>query len=161
MKNLSFINGEKTKLHRNLPFQNKGKCYPWAFALIDSEERSPTYQMVEKTKKFFIGPEGEKRIQANNKRASDVMQAFSKNNFTLMAKTINEAANSLEELGIVTDKAKNICNQTKDLGVPAIKVTGSGGGGCLLALLEPFKQQEQFDKLLTCFGSKKVFRIFL
>ena len=143
----------------SLPLHNKK--FRWPFVIIDTGERTPTYLMVEKTKKYFTGDSGKKRIAQTNQMACDIIDSFNENNLEKMAKTINTAAHSLEEIGIVTEHAKEISSQARNLGIPAIKVTGSGGGGCLLALLDPLKSKEQHENLTQLLGKNKVFQIYL
>lgn len=139
------------------PVRVNSKTYPWPFVLIDTTERMPTYLMVEKTSRYFRGSEGKKRIELFNKFSDMASDSFKSGNIRMMSEAMNRTANLLEELGVATELSCRMSSMIRKVGAYAVKITGSGGGGCLLALLDPNRSEEQYQSLVDLFGENRIF----
>ena len=129
----------------------------WPFVLIDTGERMPTYLMVEKTSGKFRGSEGHERLQRFDELAFLAGDSLAQSDFLQMKKVFNKADKLLKEIGVVTERAYKVSEEILKIGVLGVKITGSGGGGCLLALLDPEKSLQQLEKLQLLFGQQRVF----
>lgn len=87
----------------------------------------------------------------------DVYQALSDNNYKLLGKIMSENQNLLETIGVSNDKLHSmidIANKTSY----GSKLTGAGGGGCIISLTDANKIEETIDNLkgmgYDCFSTK-------
>lgn len=134
------------------------KFFP--FVLVDTGERKETFVMVEKTRRVFSSKEGGALLARFKKLSESLIQSLGLGDLREVSFIISEAGKLLKELGVVTQKADEVTKEILGLGALAVKVTGSGGGGCLLALLDPNKREEQYCSLVKHFGENKVFRAY-
>lgn len=129
-----------------LPQQLKSAAAPkWSFALIDSGLRAPTMGMIHVAAPYFSGVLGEKRVQVFDDLAGQVIAGLQKGAWQDVAAAMNEAQISLAATGVVNETLADIVARARAAeaaGVAAAKVTGAGGGGCVLCLLEPRESRE-------------------
>jgi mevalonate kinase len=107
------------------------------FALIDSGVRASTSAMIQTAAPFFNGAQGSSHIDMFNQLSFEVRSALELYNFTQLASGLNESAKLLDAAGVVTKQLREIMHELNKLNVPACKPTGAGGGGFILALLDP------------------------
>ena len=138
------------------PVLKEGKQSSWPFLLVDTLERMPTYLMIEKICSKFEGASGKKRLDQFNEISDLALYSLEQGNSEYLAKAMNESNELLKSLGVVTKKASIASDLIRGFGASAVKITGSGGGGCLLALLDPLKKDEQKASIMTYFGSQRV-----
>jgi len=140
--------------------QMKEQSFPWKFAIIDSSVRSPTVAMIQVAQPYFQ-KDTEAKIQKFNFIAEETIAALASGNHGQLACAMNDAGELLEEAGVVNEPLRTIICGAKELGVAAAKATGAGGGGCVVALLDPIKSEEQLRNLKSTFGSQRVFDVQL
>ena len=117
------------------PLTVSGEPSPWRFALIDSLEHSPTFQMIEKVRPKFQGEAGKKRVRTFARLAAQVEQGFATGDGAEVAAAMNHASSLLASCGVVAPTMAQIIAEAAQIGVLAAKPTGAGGGGNILVLL--------------------------
>lgn len=130
---------------------------PWTFAVIDSGTRSPTLAMVQETAPYFVGDSGKNRISHFDKIARDTASGLESGALALVRDSMEEASHLLSEIGIVPPLLQDIITRSKQCGALAAKVTGAGGGGCILCLLDPERSEETLTLLKSKFQQEKVY----
>ncbi len=128
----------------------------WRFALIDSGTRAPTSAMVEKAKPYFLGTEGVLRVKAFDNLALAVAEDLVSGNLKGVAEAMVTAQQYLSEASVVTPLLSEMVAVCDSNGAIATKVTGAGGGGCILALLDPEKADITLDRLAEIFGGGRI-----
>jgi mevalonate kinase len=152
---ISFVKGEPPVL---IPLSPQQK---WQFVLIDSGTRASTKVMIQQVAEFFQGEAGQKQVDACNELALWVEAGFRKGNLHQVANAMQQAQRILEAAGIMTSVLREMIQVAEEVGVLAAKVTGAGGGGCILALLDPTQAAWQVSHLEAVFSSKSVFSVSL
>lgn len=141
---------------------NGFQCMDWPFVLIDSSVRAATLDMVKKAEPYFTcKSEGQKRLLSFDKLALQTRDGLQNGDFIQVETAMAEVSVYLEESGIVSSSLKEIISFAFQSGIKSAKITGAGGGGCVLALLNPDKIDHQLKLLRNRFGYDKVFSVFL
>lgn len=147
----------KSELAKIVPLpRNSRSCH---FALVDSNIRASTLPMIRIAAPYFKGKSGDKRIAKFDRLAELTMQALSKKDPYALADTMSDTASLLAKTGIVTKPLKEIINVCYDNGVLAAKTTGAGGGGVIMALLDPEHHEIQLQNLRNIFGKNRVLSV--
>ncbi len=133
----------------------------WRFVILDSGLRSSTIEMIEQAAPWFNSEAKEERIQMFNELADEVTQGFGTGDTKLVADAMNKANVLLDKAGIVPDKIKGIIESAKACGALGAKITGAGGGGCVLALLDSDSADATLTKLKQEFGAARVNEVTL
>ncbi len=135
---------------------DNGSTNDWPFVLLDSQTRSSTIAMVKGVAPFFLGQEGPRRVQKFDSLSHQVKAGLETASADSVADAMKEAGSLLRQAGassLVLDDLVDLCGR---LGVLAAKPTGAGGGGCVLALLDPVRSDHQKAKLVDCLGASRV-----
>ncbi|MBP9708256.1 MAG: mevalonate kinase [Oligoflexales bacterium] len=130
------------------------------FALIDSGVRASTSSMIQTAAPFFKGAKGSTHIDMFNHLALEVRGALELYNFKQLASALNESAQLLDAAGVVTNRLSEIMLELNKLNIPASKPTGAGGGGFILALLDP-NNPKMLDKIRNKFQGNTVIEVGL
>ena len=134
----------------------------WRFALIDSGVRASTLPMIRIAAPYFSGFNAERRIARFDRLSLQVMTGLEEGDVPAVADAMNESAGLLKKTGIVTPQLDDIVVKTKKAGLLAAKTTGAGGGGFVLALIDPQSMPgQQLDTLRQLFGESNVFPVDL
>ncbi len=152
---ISFVKGQPPVL---IPLSPRQK---WQFALIDSGTRASTKVMIQQVAGFFQGDMGRDRVEACNELAALVEAGFREGNLPQVAVAMRRAQVILEAAGTMTPVLQEIVQTVEAIGVLAAKVTGAGGGGCILALLDPNEAASQLLRLEAAFSPHSVFSVSL
>lgn len=134
---------------------------PWRFAVLDSRARSSTLDMVHKAAPYFSGTAGSSHIQRFDQLADAVSQGLASGDSAIVAAAMDEAGAHLKSAGIVNAPLEDLIETAKSAGALSSKVTGAGGGGCVLALLNPLNAESQVARLKSQLGSHRVFEVEL
>jgi mevalonate kinase len=67
----------------------------------------------------------------------------------------------LKQAGVVSEQLQGLIDGAAQAGCLAAKTTGAGGGGCVLALLDPTRPQEQLAALQNIVGASRVTAVTL
>ncbi|NRA46562.1 MAG: mevalonate kinase [Oligoflexales bacterium] len=132
----------------------------WNFALIDSRTRSSTLAMINQASPYFLDPhKGNKRLEEFDGLAATTASALEHGKVDLLAGAMNRASIMLGEAGLTSHLLSEMLDAIKSSGIPAAKLTGAGGGGCILALLEPSLAGTQLAHLGKIFGKDRVYAV--
>ncbi len=117
---------------------------PLYLLIINSKEKGITKEMVEKVRKFK--EKNEELFAEILKEAEEIAlkgkEALESGNNEKLISLINRNQELLKQIGVSTPKIDMLVEKCLKLGLPAAKITGSGGGGCIFALC---KNKEQFS----------------
>ncbi len=133
----------------------------WEFALIDSNVRASTMAMIRIAEPYFLGVQGDRRLQQFDALALSVHEALQSGDTTTVGRAMTECGSWLREAGVVPDNLQAMIDQTRELGVLGAKTTGAGGGGVILALLDPREADAQYQAIKACFRNYPVYRASL
>lgn len=132
----------------------------WNFAVIDSCTRSSTIAMIKLAEPWFQEAKAEK-IAAFNSASDSVISGLATGNPSLVAKGMQESGALLEQAGVVNDPLKTLITHAIEAGCLAAKTTGAGGGGCVLALLNPENPEQQLRILIDKIGGNRIIPVEL
>jgi mevalonate kinase len=138
----------------------KNSSLPWCFALLDTGVRSPTINMVKLAEPWFKQA-GESAISRFNAITDSAVRSLRDGDTQLLAKALTECHELLELTGVVTDPVKKMIDLAHNHGALAAKVTGAGGGGCVLALLPASRCDEVIANLRQELGDQRLHPIFI
>ncbi|MDE3268893.1 MAG: mevalonate kinase [Pseudomonadota bacterium] len=147
---------------KNMPPQKitiapiEGK-HRWRFVLVDSGVRSSTKVMVKRAMPYFTSHS----VQKFSNCAAIVAKALAKGNIMAVAEAMRYIDGLLREASVTTSHLIKIIERLKTYGVLAAKSTGAGGGGCVLALLQPDKAKQQLQKIRSHYGTTNVYEVML
>jgi mevalonate kinase len=117
--------------------------------------------MVEKASAFFLG-EGKSSILAEFEHYTSLaITGLEVGNIESVAESMNACAKLLARAGVMTDRLSSMVSEARKFGCLAAKSTGAGGGGCVLALLDPGLWEEQLSKFRNLYSSDHVFEAFI
>ncbi len=157
-KALLFKKGQEPQILnvRTIPSPDGGISHAWNFAIIDSGTRSPTLAMVQEAAPFFRDAKGPARIQRFDSIAGQASEALESGNLEAMRDAMQNCGALLHEIGVVPPALNDIIERALGCGALAAKITGAGGGGCILCLLNPTTASDTLHKLNMEFGADKV-----
>jgi mevalonate kinase len=140
-----------------LKIQNIDAKYSWPFAIIDSGTRSPTLTMVQQSAPYFQGSKGLRRISQFDTLAVETARGLEEGDVFAVQSSMEKAHILLKEIGVVPPMLEEMIETTKLCGALSAKITGAGGGGCILSLLDPQSAAQTLTQLRQVFGSSKVY----
>ncbi len=155
---------KKNKKPQSLHIQNivrNRKSFAWQFAILDSDTRSPTLTMVQQSAPFFQREDAQNRITRFDKLALQTAEGLENGNLSLVQNSLETAHELLQEIGVVPNSLTTMINEAKTCGALTAKITGAGGGGCILCLLDPENAENTLNELQRHFGKTKVHPLVL
>jgi mevalonate kinase len=159
---ISFVKGKTPEgVKVRLVPAGDGRGLPWRFALIDTGVRSSTMAMIQIAASYFQAPEGHARLERFDQLAATVVHGLAHGQLEPVAAAMNEAATHLAAAGVVNTELQAAINEALGVGALAAKPTGSGGGGCALALLDPHQAETQLAALRERLGATRVHGVSL
>ncbi len=123
--------------------------------LVNSGEKASTKAMIAKAKPHF-SPQNLEEFNRISHQALDSMRCGDILRFGCL---LNDADARLSELGLMTPRLRLICKTARELGAVGAKLTGKGGGGCALILLDPRLALNQYAALVKIWGNENVYPI--
>jgi mevalonate kinase len=138
----------------------KNSSLPWCFVLLDTAVRSPTINMVKLSEPWFK-QNGESAIRRFNTITDSTVRALRDGDTQLLSEAMTECHELLDLTGVVTDPVKRMIELARNHGALAAKVTGAGGGGCVLALLPASQCDETIANLRQQIGDQRIHPIFI
>lgn len=160
-KALLFAKGDNPQCLQVSNARIENKNHAWHFAIIDSDTRSPTLGMVQQAAPYFQGVEGQERIRRFDSAALQSAYALEEGDCKKLQDAMEEANVLLHEIGVVPPLLQEMIVRAKNCGALSAKVTGAGGGGCVLCLLDPRSAEETMKLLRHEFGNSKVHELVL
>jgi mevalonate kinase len=138
----------------------KGSNLPWCFVLLDTGVRSPTINMVRKAEPWFTA-NASSLISIFNDVTADAARALRDGDTALLADAMTRSHKLLTDADVVTDPVSHVVDAALRHGALAAKVTGAGGGGCVLALLPSRLCDAAIAALRKDIGADRVHPIFI
>lgn len=80
-------------------------------------------------------------------------QAFQDNDLKKLGELMNQNQTLLEQLGVSTNKLSSMINASRNAGAYGAKLSGAGGGDCMIALA-PENKRSQVEKAIENAGGK-------
>ena len=145
------------------PAVHKKTRTPLRFVLVDSKTRASTKQMVEIAAPYFAGRVGQQRVAHFDGLTDEMIQAFQKRQPEVMGAIMREAHRLLGEAGVVPLALQELVAKIEEAGCLAAKVTGAGGGGSILAMLDDRAGEgnRQLRILAEAIGSHRILEMEL
>lgn len=138
----------------------KNSNLPWCFVLLDTGIRSPTINMVKIAEPWFK-QNGSRAIDLFNTVTHKALTSLSSGDTNKLADAMTECHDLLELTGVVSDPIRDLLKLAKANGALSAKVTGAGGGGCVLALLPTAQCDESISRLRSTLGPDRIHPIFI
>ncbi len=133
----------------------------WWFAIIDSCTRSSTISMIKVAEPWFTNGDVAAKIQKFNNASEQVISGLADGDPNLVKLGMQTCGDLLKQAGVVSQQLQDLIDGASQAGCLAAKTTGAGGGGCVLALLDPTHPQEQLAALKDIVGASKVTAVTL
>jgi len=127
--------------------------------IVNSKETHTTSKVVSKVKRF---KEENKQIFSTLcdnelKLIETVHNALKNNDLTVLGKCMSENQKYLEQIGVSNEKLQSMIKVAKETCYGA-KLTGAGGGGCIIAITDESNLEKTLDNLrknnYDCFSAK-------
>ena len=128
----------------------------WRFVLVDSKIRAGTRTMIEKALPYFTGRHGDRNIAHFDAISRQAESGLALGHLPTLADAMNEAAEQLDQAGVVPPAVAKMISDCRSLGIPAAKTTGAGGGGTILCLLSTANADSQLAALVKAFGPQRL-----
>ncbi|MGC8661417.1 MAG: mevalonate kinase [Nitrososphaeria archaeon] len=111
---------------------------PIRFLVVDSRQRRKTGNLVKRVKKFMdLNPElFDSLVNSADLMAKEGAEAISGGELQLVALFMSVSQSFLELIGVSTPKIGSMISSLKG-SVMGAKITGAGGGGCIIAIPVP------------------------
>ncbi len=138
----------------------QGSRFPWTFVLIDSSHRASTINMVKLAEPVFL-ERGNGFVREFDDVTELCKDALENGKLSRLKEAMNHSHLLLTEIGVVTPALHEIYKTAMGLGALACKVTGAGGGGCVLSLLDAEQCDSQIAKLREVFGNDRIHPMFI
>jgi mevalonate kinase len=138
----------------------KGSNLPWCFALLDTGVRSPTINMVRTAEPWFK-TRGQPVIDQFNEITATAARSLRDGDFDTMTATFTASHELLSQTGVVTTPVSDMVAMARSCGASTAKVTGAGGGGCVLALFKSSDCDRAIARLRDKLGVDRVHPIFI
>jgi mevalonate kinase len=105
----------------------------------DTQSKRSTGDLVTKvTKRVTIGDGEIHRIsESAGKVTMEAVKSYRKGDFDNLGKLMNANHKFLQKIGVSTVQLDRLVNATQQVGALGAKLTGAGGGGCMIALCYP------------------------
>lgn len=126
------------------------------FVIIDSGARANTIDQVKICEPYFRGIRGNVRLQRFEALANQAQKALIEPDLEIIADIMREANRKLTDAGVVTPQLSDYCTRIEEVGCLAAKITGAGGGGCLLGILPKLNKRVIISKLVDQYGETSV-----
>lgn len=134
---------------------------PWRFAIIDSGVRASTMVMVKVAAPYFVGENGSHRLRIFEAISEQVLAGISSGDLQTVGDGMRQAGMLLHEAGVVNAALSSLMDVCESVGCIAAKPTGAGGGGAVLALLDPEQADHQLVQLRQRISRHRVYEVQL
>ena len=138
----------------------KGSNLPWCFALLDTGLRSPTIDMVYKAKPWF-DKHASTAIDQFNDITSNAASALMDGDLQRMAAAMTQNHELLVSAGVATQPVCDMVSLALKNGALAAKITGAGGGGCVLALFPTELCDRAMASVRKTIGNDRILPLFI
>jgi mevalonate kinase len=116
--------------------------------IANSKQSHHTSEVVEKVRKFKEN--NREMFESLSKQESDLIQealySLEKNDLSQIGSLMSKNQTLLEQIGVSTNKLDILVKEAQKTAFGA-KITGAGGGGCIIALVDPSNHAQTFASL--------------
>ncbi len=158
---ISFRKGHDPHVVNAAPVRTEKGNRPWRFALIDCRKRASTRDMIVLAQPYFTGADQQSILGDFESIAEQTMHGLQNGDLLEVAEAMNRANLHLAKSGVVSDALEHIIEKALAAGCPAAKSTGAGGGGTVIALLDPARANQQISEFIGEFGHNQVHEVCL
>lgn len=151
------VNGGAILYQRGVGIKQLKLSEEFTLVIGNTGERRSTGVMVEKVREF-----AEKRMDImNNLRktytatVSRALKALEEGDLEELGLLMNVNHGLLEALGVSNSKLNNLIYASREAGALGAKMTGGGGGGCMIALTSK-ERLESVVKAIRCAGGEPI-----
>jgi mevalonate kinase len=127
-------------------FSKLNSKFDFELVIANSKQSHNTSEIVDKVRQFK--EKNQELFSSMYQQESSIIQralvALEKNDIQTLGLLMSENQSLLEKLGVSTDKLNHLLDEAKKT-VLGAKITGAGGGGCIIALVD----RHNLDKTLT------------
>jgi mevalonate kinase len=117
--------------------------------------------MIKLAEPYFKGPKSDRHLIAFDDISHTVHQALRNSDQQTVGEAMSRCDRLLREAGVVPSSMQNQIDEITELGVLGAKSTGAGGGGMILALLDPMRAEQQTQEIRKRFASSACFHVKL
>jgi mevalonate kinase len=123
--------------------------------IANSKQTHSTSKVVSKVKRFKEENEQvfSELCENESKLIETVRQALKDNDLSVIGKCMSENQKYLEQIGVSNDKLQSMIKIAKETCYGA-KLTGAGGGGCIIALTDESNLKKLQENNYECFSAK-------
>lgn len=116
---------------------------PIELCVVDSRQRSSTREMVQQvtTKLAQRSDGGAGWVSQVSQCVSSGSDALARGDVQQLARAMTNNRVLLQQVGVETSAMAQLCDASLDAGALAAKITGAGGGGCVIALTHGCTEQ--------------------
>ena len=134
---------------RNTKIRSLNLSKEISFIIINTGLKHSTGQLVSRVKRFSENNLCEFYNLSNNISGicERAIKALEEGNFLNIGKLMNENQFILERIGVSTTEINNTINDSLQYGAIGSKLTGAGGGGCVLALIHHQDKEYFLDNM--------------
>ena len=117
--------------------------------------------MIKVAEPWFKNGDIAAKIQKFDYASEQVISGLADGDASLVKLGMQASGDLLKQAGVVNQQLQDLIDAAGQAGCLAAKTTGAGGGGCVLALLNPAHPQEQLAALKDIVGASKVTAVTL
>ena len=130
------VHGRCLAYHRERGMSLVTLASPVQLCVGDSATRSLTRHMVERVSRQLAAEPDQGRgwVRQINARVLDAQRALEQGNLERLAEAMASNRKLLQQVGLETPEIACMCDTALRAGAWACKLTGAGGGGCVIAL---------------------------
>jgi mevalonate kinase len=120
---------------------------PFHLVVVDSQERCATSHMVQKVSQLFAQKKTMvcESLDHLGAIAQQGLTAIAEGNLPFLAQGFRQAHHELQKLGVSTQKLNAIVEDLEHSGALGAKLSGGGGGGVALGLLDELPSPQQIQ----------------
>ncbi|BBM84039.1 mevalonate kinase [Candidatus Uabimicrobium amorphum] len=121
---------------------------PLQLMIVNTKRERRTKDLVDKVREFRNKNQVEcdKTMQKMGSFAAIALDAFEREDFSTIGHLFDENQCCLQKIGVSCSEIDFVCDEARRHGALGAKLTGAGGGGCVIVLVE--KQQPQLQEIL-------------
>ena len=145
--------------HRDHPFVLLNINEPFLLLIAHSGEKSKTGEMVERVRNRWLAENKrfEKMFCQIGKLAIEARNVIEHESYKYLGVLMNNNHKILQEIGVSTKKIDQLIQVALSAGAIGAKLSGSGGGGNLIALLEP----DNINRVVSAFQANGISQIII
>lgn len=129
---------------------------PLRLMVVNTKRERNTKNLVSRVRQFRNENQArcDEIMQEMGCYAQKALDAFDCGDFTVIGDLFNQNQHCLRQIGVSCEEIDFVCEQARKHGALGAKLTGAGGGGCVIVLVE--KEQPLLQKILE----KQGFEVF-